>query len=297
MLVRGLDLTHTNRLAIHCGCSLRGDRGKQNHLAATPPRKPKSSVDRTWRTSAASGPAAVAGPIAFSIGLLVPAPLDVIVRRSGPPRAARRTEWPRFRMRRHRPRITSMTTNQMNATAQTLPPAMLLSMQISVVGTTLGTIGFLGTFTANQAAVLRGPVPLGGFTLTQIAWTISAVAVLAYLLAERVVLGTARRRMSARSPESSPGQGATLLTLYATRTAISVALLNAIVGVCGAAYLVEHDTACLAAASVASLLALLHLPWPNRVSRWIEQQVRLIDEEQQVRRLTALGVPPRNYRK
>ncbi|HEV3007077.1 MAG TPA: hypothetical protein VGX78_21580 [Pirellulales bacterium] len=58
-------------------------------------------------------------------------------------------------------------------------------------------------------------------------------------------------------------------------------------GACGAAYLVEHDVACLRAASAATLLAPCHFPRPNRVSLWVARQLRQIDEARQVRRLTA----------
>lgn len=77
--------------------------------------------------------------------------------------------------------------------------------------------------------------------------------------------------------EKSKAQG--LFGLFQTKTIIAGALLEGAVFLLLIAYLVEHNIFSILAAVAMLLLLTAHIPTIGRVTNWIENQMRLVDEE------------------
>lgn len=106
---------------------------------------------------------------------------------------------------------------------------------------------------------------------------------------KNIARGTFPAAQAAAHDESqqtpSPDRDAAmLLTLFQAKTIVGAAILEGVTFFLLIAYMVERFTPMLAIAVVLILLIAAHVPTRSRVVRWIEDQLRLLDEERSLDR-------------
>ena len=178
------------------------------------------------------------------------------------------------------------------------PPAFsqrLQIMQFIVIALAMGLIAFLGSI----GFALAQPLPLqalraGTPIVTYVGCGMAAYVVLARGILLRFLTTKTRRAIvrgtfddglqqaSQRAFFAEHGDAARLLSFFQTRMIVGAALLEGAGFFLLIAYLIEHSPWSLAGAVVMIVGIVLHFPTRGRVESWLEQQLRLLEEERQL---------------
>lgn len=164
-------------------------------------------------------------------------------------------------------------------------------LQILVASVAMGPVAFLGyaLFMAEQGD------QDGAVFMTYLACGAAAAAVAARLFVPSVVVRSQRRQIAA-GVWSPPGQSdnshaapttdaGKLAAVYAARTTIAVAILEAAAFFLVLAFLLERNPLALAAAVLLMIVIAAHFPTQTRAVEWVERQLRQLDEDRQVEQL------------
>lgn len=142
----------------------------------------------------------------------------------------------------------------------------------------LAAIGYLALVTARQVAALKGPLPLGGFTATEVCTAISVVCLALHFAIPRIIVAV-RMRQAARLPARGKGElHEPLFWTYYHYVMWSMIPMGAILSAMGSAWLIEHHAICLIAATAAGLMPLVQLPTRYRAAAWLERRSRELEE-------------------
>jgi hypothetical protein len=134
----------------------------------------------------------------------------------------------------------------------------------------------------------RGAGEPGAGMLTTVALGAAAASIVLSLLLSHFTARSGIRRVAAGTwqptnkqgpaPETDAGR---LAAVFQTKTIIGAAALEGMCFLSLFAYMQEHHYSTLLAAAVLFCGLLAHFPTTGRVTDWIEQQLRRIDEERQ----------------
>lgn len=161
----------------------------------------------------------------------------------------------------------------------------LQAMQIVVGGLVCGCVTFLlvailvGQTVGALAADVR---PL----MTYLAVGFAAVGLIARMVIPDTVVARGRRRIAAsqtRELEETRVRGA-LLPLFSVRTLLAAAIAEGVTFFMLTAYLLEQSRLALILAVVLIAGVATHMPTRRGVVHWIDQQLKLIEQERQLGR-------------
>lgn len=151
-------------------------------------------------------------------------------------------------------------------------------MQIIVGAMVAGCVFFLAIalVAGQQGGLVLAPPDL----LTLIAAGVAGAALVARLVVVSVVTAFGRRRIARRNDTDlhDPSVCRGLVALYQTRMIVGAALIEGPTFFLLIAYLSERSPLALILAVVLILGLALHMPTRGRVTRWIEGQMRRMDE-------------------
>ncbi len=167
---------------------------------------------------------------------------------------------------------------------------LVRTLQIIIVAITLGCVFFFGI------ALLAGGSPIGFDELppiTLIALVFTAVIAVARCIVPSVFVARARRKIREGTWNFQPKTGAKipsdpdnpktiiykLAQVFMARTILAAAMLEGAAFFVLVTYLVARSPWSLIAAFVLIIALFAHIPTPNRVSLWIQDQMKLLDEE------------------
>ena len=166
----------------------------------------------------------------------------------------------------------------------------VLTMQIIVFALTMGLLFFLAIVCFLTWGSMRGSpdaMPLLTFiglglaaTLIAIRWIVLQVMTAGARHAIlRGMSDSGRSGSSSDLPDHAAGQ---LLALYQTRMIVGAALLEGPAFFLLITYMLEHSPWSLLAAIVMILGVAAHFPTQDRVGGWVERQMSVLQEEQQL---------------
>lgn len=170
-------------------------------------------------------------------------------------------------------------------------------LQIIVGALVAGTVSFLAivlVMTANKAIErLQADLPI----MTFVALAFAASAVLARVIAPRIIVTQGRRKIlrGTWQPPQGPaasartaaflertGDAGKLAMLLTTRTIVAAAILEGAAFFALVAYMLERSPLSLIVAVALILALILHIPTCSRTVHWIEEQLNLLRQEQQL---------------
>ncbi len=170
----------------------------------------------------------------------------------------------------------------------------VLNLRIIVGALIAGCLIFLGI----AAFAVDFPVDADRpAVLTWVGLAVAAWAVLARLVVPRFMVAAARKRIVREAP---PTQGDAvqdegreadrdrerliqdLAAVYRTQTIASAAVLEGAAFMLTVSYMIERSPVCVGVALALIVVLAAHLPTRAGVVRWMERQLRLIEEERQL---------------
>jgi len=161
----------------------------------------------------------------------------------------------------------------------------LLSLQIIVGALAFGCIFFL--MIVLVIGLQAGPVAdQGGLLVTYVAVAFAVVALLARQVVPAVIAAGGRRRITRGKTDNleQPAVRHTLFAVFRTRTIVGAAIIEGVTFFMLIAYLLERSPLALILAVVLILGIASHLPTRSGVTRWIDGQLRLMEEERYLAR-------------
>ena len=179
-------------------------------------------------------------------------------------------------------------------------PSMVRVLQIIVVALAAGCVVFL--VVAHQTGLADGADAAGNDQsafLELFALAFLAVAGIARLIVPRVVVAASLRKIVDQkwqlSPTSGPGDGgqqnlieqhgdaARLWFVYMTKTIVGVAILEGATFFLIIVYMLGRSSLMATCAIALMVVVAAHFPTVDRVSNWIADRLRRVDEERQMR--------------
>lgn len=170
----------------------------------------------------------------------------------------------------------------------------LLTLQIIVGALMVGCATFL-ILTVVFRFVDAAEADDGGLVITYVAFAAFVPELMALVIAPNAVVKASRKRIIAGTWQDGPTRGATgaqnaefiarhgdaarLWAVYMVRTIVAAAILEGAAFFFGVAFLLEHSAAAAIAAVVLILAVAAHFPTLGRVSGWIEDQLRRVEDE------------------
>ena len=183
-----------------------------------------------------------------------------------------------------------MHSVQLDHLWRTAIPRQARILQIIVLSMASGCLVFLliATFLRQQ----NGAPPPATPQLTYLMLILAGFALAARFIVPPLMVRAARYRLvvgglAAEQSPLQPGASAkdvsaqALSAVYQTRTILAAALLEGATFLLIIAYLLEGVPAVLAIAAVLIIVIAAHAPSPTRLTVWIEQQLRLMNEQRQ----------------
>jgi hypothetical protein len=183
-----------------------------------------------------------------------------------------------------------MGSFQLDQTWRTAVPPQTRILQIIVLAMASVCLVFLliATFLRQQNGAQPPEVP----QLTYLMLVVASFTLAARVIVPSLMVRAARQRLLSGGP--APGHlpngppvstkdaaAHALCAVYQTRTIIAAALLEGATFLLIIAYLLEGVPAVLAIAAVLIVVIAAHAPSQARLTAWVEQQLRLIDEQRQ----------------
>jgi len=174
----------------------------------------------------------------------------------------------------------------------------LLPLQIIVGALVAGCVVFLvivlvaGGAAAGDAGNQR-PLAVSYMALAFLGAAIAARCIMPGIVVRAGRRNIARGTYPCAQPENRqgeslspgpPGDAGGLLTLFQTKTVMGAAIIEGVTFFMLIAYMVERWTPILAVAVVLILVIAAHMPTRSGVIHWIEDQLRLVEEERSLGR-------------
>lgn len=169
--------------------------------------------------------------------------------------------------------------------------AQVRVLQIIVTAVTLGPLVYLGVV-LSTAPPRNAAAGVGGASLTQIAYGLTAVAVAAWFSVLPLTARRFRRQIAAGTwpPLSQAADrlatplsdAAKLCALYTMRTIIAVAILEGATFLLVLAYQQQREPTALGGAVGLMIMIAAHLPTRGRVAEWINRQSDRLNEDRQM---------------
>ena len=186
-----------------------------------------------------------------------------------------------------------MNSVQLDQLWRTAVPRQARVLQIICLSMASGCLVFMliATFLRQQ----NGADPPATPQLTYLMLALAFLMAAARVIVPSLIVRAARQRLVSGGPPAAhlpvmPGAsqkdiaGHAMCAVYQTRTIIAAALLEGSTFVLIIAYLLEGVPAVLAIAAVLVVIIAAHAPSQARLTAWVEQQLRLMDERRQFAR-------------
>jgi hypothetical protein len=171
-----------------------------------------------------------------------------------------------------------------------LPAVVVRTLQTIVAALTVGCVGFLAIVLFMVGGPADSPdLPL----LTYAACGVAASMVLARIIVPGIIVAQARRKIRDDAGTSATGKtpavsvdptepdpnAVKLVQVFMTRTIAAAAILEGAVFLLLLAYLFERSPVSLVFVIVLIVALVAHIPTRSRAEGWVEEQMRLLDEE------------------
>jgi F0F1-type ATP synthase assembly protein I len=119
--------------------------------------------------------------------------------------------------------------------------------------------------------------------MTYVAVVLAAVGLAARMVIPGVVVARGRRHIAGQKTEDPQSTGAQnqLLALFRVKTILSAAIIEGIAFLMIVTYMLEPSPLALILAVILTIGVATHLPTRSGVTRWIEEQERLVDRQRQ----------------
>lgn len=170
----------------------------------------------------------------------------------------------------------------------------VLNLRVIVGALMAGCLVFLGIAVFAVESPVDADRPA---VLTWVGLAVAAWAVVARLVVPRFIVAAARKRIVREAP---PAQGGAvqdagreadrdrarlvqdLAAVYRTKTIASAAVFEGATFMLTVSYLIERSPVSLGSALALIVVLAAHLPTRSGVVRWMERQLRLVEEERQL---------------
>ncbi len=173
-------------------------------------------------------------------------------------------------------------------------------LQVIVASLVVGSVVFLTVVLVITAARRPGVGNADSWTMTWIALAFLGVMVVVRSVVPGAIVRQGRRKIAqgifqlpqARQASQQPsletltqmGEPGMLLVLFQIKTIIGAAIVEGVTFFLLIVYLIEGHSVALGLAVALILAIALHMPSPRGVTHWIEDQLRLMDEERSMTR-------------
>jgi hypothetical protein len=170
-------------------------------------------------------------------------------------------------------------------------PLKIRTMQIIVAAMAFGSVSFMtvAVFASQNPAQAAGDPIVEYIALLLCGTMICVRVVIPFVMVPqgrkkiRRSLGRSAGQEGGRSVvdarESENQQAGMLIALFQTKIIVCCALLEGPTFFLLIAYVMQRSTLCLAAAVAMVVLLVAHMPTTNRAAFWVENQLRLVDEQ------------------
>lgn len=168
-------------------------------------------------------------------------------------------------------------------------------LQIIVAALAAGSLAFLIVVLVVAGSGLGDAGHQDPWMITWVALAFLTVAIVARTVVPSAIVRQGRKKIAqgtfqlpqARQTSQQPsldilaqmGDPGKLLVLYQIKTIVGGALLEGVAFFLLIAYMIERQTAALGLAAALIVAIALHMPTRSGVVQWIEDQLRLVDEE------------------